>query len=260
MRLLFDTSLADSSLVALTDQEGARELGSLLWTRRQGGSALLLKGARELLEQQSADLDQVTGIVLNRGPGSYTGLRVGFALALGLHQARGLPVAAVPAWEAYALKHRHDRSPLVVCWNARRRGFAFLAYPSGATRPVTASSEEEKRTTGAGMNDHVELGPERVIIRLAPAAALPALVPRPCRIVGPGVESLHQALADALPDDLDLVAGTGRPDTIVLARLGVRMLTGEQESDPTDIEPYYLGTLGPLPESRSDSAPAVEAG
>jgi tRNA threonylcarbamoyl adenosine modification protein YeaZ len=56
----------------------------------------------EALTEAGVALPGLAGIVAVRGPGSFTGLRVGLATAYGLHQATGLPVTAVSTWQALA--------------------------------------------------------------------------------------------------------------------------------------------------------------
>ena len=72
----------------------------------------------------AADLDAVA---VSAGPGSYTGLRVGFSLAKGMALARGLPVVAIPTLEAVAYQHRDGRGPPLRC--GRRREGAALRRP-----------------------------------------------------------------------------------------------------------------------------------
>lgn len=58
---------------------------------------------------------ELGGIVALAGPGSFTGLRVGLATALGLHQALGVPATAVPTLAALA-----DSAPRSDDGSARR--------------------------------------------------------------------------------------------------------------------------------------------
>jgi tRNA threonylcarbamoyladenosine biosynthesis protein TsaB len=52
---------------------------------------------QSLLRRAGASLDDVTGIVLSDGPGSFTGLRVGASVAKALVQARSLPLWVAPS-------------------------------------------------------------------------------------------------------------------------------------------------------------------
>ncbi|HEX5758522.1 MAG TPA: tRNA (adenosine(37)-N6)-threonylcarbamoyltransferase complex dimerization subunit type 1 TsaB [Thermoanaerobaculia bacterium] len=59
-------------------------------------SRRLLEMIDEALAEAGVEREALRGIVALRGPGSFTGLRVGLATALGLHLALGVPAAAVP--------------------------------------------------------------------------------------------------------------------------------------------------------------------
>ncbi|MFO7769671.1 MAG: tRNA (adenosine(37)-N6)-threonylcarbamoyltransferase complex dimerization subunit type 1 TsaB, partial [bacterium] len=151
MLLVFDTSLADESMVALADEEGKERYGTRVYPRKEGGSAYLLRGARELLGVRGAGLEALTGLVVSRGPGSYTGLRIGFSLAQGLSEARSLPVVSVPSFDAFAAGHREPGLPLVVCYDARSRGVAFVIFPAGSAEAITAGSEEERKAAASAV-------------------------------------------------------------------------------------------------------------
>jgi tRNA threonylcarbamoyladenosine biosynthesis protein TsaB len=96
--LAFDTS-APSVSVALA-------VAGRLLAERGGGqresSARLVGWIDEALAEANVRLDGLAGILALAGPGSFTGLRVGLATALGLHQARGLPATAVPTFATLA--------------------------------------------------------------------------------------------------------------------------------------------------------------
>lgn len=72
-------------------------------------SKLLLPLLDELLAEVGGQLNQLEGLLALRGPGSFTGLRVGLATVLGFHQALGIPAGTATTFEALA-------------WQARRRG------------------------------------------------------------------------------------------------------------------------------------------
>ena len=63
---------------------------------RERSSATLLAMVDGVLAEAGLRAAELAGLVALRGPGSFTGLRVGLATVLGLHQALGLPAVAVP--------------------------------------------------------------------------------------------------------------------------------------------------------------------
>ncbi len=95
-------------------------------------SVIAARGAREHAAQIVALVDRaldaagarpahVSELVVADGPGSFTGLRIGWAAAKGLAHERGLPISAVPslmAWAAGAAAIAG--SPIAACFDALR--------------------------------------------------------------------------------------------------------------------------------------------
>ena len=101
--------------------------GSLLgaWKQDAGlrGTAPLAAAVGTLLEQTDLAVGDLAGVAVGTGPGSYTGLRAGIALARGITFAAGLPLAGVPSAEAAALgmlRADPDADLVVVLIDARR--------------------------------------------------------------------------------------------------------------------------------------------
>jgi tRNA threonylcarbamoyl adenosine modification protein YeaZ len=69
---------------------------------QERSSTQLLALAAEALAAAGARPADLAGIVALAGPGSFTGLRVSLATALGLHQALGIPARTVPTLAAMA--------------------------------------------------------------------------------------------------------------------------------------------------------------
>ena len=75
---------------------GAEPLEENLAGARRHATALLPM-IQDLLRRAGASLEDVSGIVLSDGPGSFTGLRVGASVAKALVHARGLPLWVAPS-------------------------------------------------------------------------------------------------------------------------------------------------------------------
>jgi tRNA threonylcarbamoyladenosine biosynthesis protein TsaB len=76
-----------------------------LWSQRlvKGADVLLLEQLSLLSEQHTIDL-----IGISIGPGSFTSLRVGVALALGFAQARGIKVVPISSLKSRAAMFPHE--------------------------------------------------------------------------------------------------------------------------------------------------------
>jgi tRNA threonylcarbamoyladenosine biosynthesis protein TsaB len=92
--LAFDTA-TDVATVAL-----ARD-GDVLG-ERASRAVRVLQDVEELLEAAGASSDEVEGIAVGTGPGSYTGLRMGLVTARTLSFSLGVPVAGVSTLDALA--------------------------------------------------------------------------------------------------------------------------------------------------------------
>ena len=68
----------------------------------QRSSGNLLRLVDDTLEAAGRTIREVEGLLGLRGPGSFTGLRVGLATLLGLHQAVEIPATAIPTFEVLA--------------------------------------------------------------------------------------------------------------------------------------------------------------
>jgi len=70
---------------------------------QERSSKRLLEMVQEVLDEAGIGRGDLGAIAVLRGPGSFTGLRIGLATALGLHQALGIPATALPSLQALAL-------------------------------------------------------------------------------------------------------------------------------------------------------------
>ena len=116
MLLALETS-GERGSVALFD--GARLLGELWLDARERHAASLLVCLDRLLREQERALAEVDQLALAIGPGSFTGLRIGLATALGLAFGTTRTLVPVPTLAALAAQTQVD-VPIAAILDARR--------------------------------------------------------------------------------------------------------------------------------------------
>lgn len=122
--------------VALTD--GERLLAELNLDVRKTPTEWLLRSAEELLDKAGIARSDLDGIGVVRGPGSFTGLRVGLATAKGLALAAGCPLIGISALQALAMQLPFATLPVCVMVDARKQEVyaALFNWEAGHPAPV----------------------------------------------------------------------------------------------------------------------------
>jgi tRNA threonylcarbamoyladenosine biosynthesis protein TsaB len=176
----------------------------------------LLRLAQRLLEHHEIPIGKVDCIAVSSGPGSFTGLRIGFSAAKGLCFATGKPLVIVPTFFGLCrsfVRSRHHTGNILVALDAKKGDFyAGLFRSSNLT--VERISDEALADAG-GLNRRVEPG----LVVLTDALAL---------MRDRGMERVE--LIDAAPHF--------RGD--VIAGLGIMQAQSGRFADLAQAEPLYL--------------------
>jgi tRNA threonylcarbamoyladenosine biosynthesis protein TsaB len=118
MRVLaIDTSNLVLS-VAVVDE--SRVLGEITTNLQKNHSVRLMDSISGLMDELNLLPEELTGIAVARGPGSYTGVRIGVATAKSMAWALGLPVVGVSSLEAVAMNAAGFSCGIVPMFDARR--------------------------------------------------------------------------------------------------------------------------------------------
>lgn len=98
MIILLDTSTATCFLTVVDDE--VRQ--DFEW---QAGRTLA-RGLLKFLEEKTGDLHDISGIGVMKGPGSFTGLRIGLTVANTLADSLNIPIVGAmgEGWQKVALK------------------------------------------------------------------------------------------------------------------------------------------------------------
>ncbi len=125
MLVAIDTATGYASL-ALHD--GFQVRGEYTWESQRRHTVELLPCLVAALEQLGLGAEHLSGVAVTRGPGSFTGLRVGMAVAKGLALARGLPLVGVPTLDVVAAAQERSRRPLCAVLQAGRGRVCVATY------------------------------------------------------------------------------------------------------------------------------------
>ena len=125
MLVAIDTATGYASL-ALHD--GFQVRGEHTWESPRRHTVELLPRLVAALDQLNVNAEHLSGIAVTRGPGSFTGLRVGLAVAKGLALARGLPLIGVPTLDVTAAAQGRDRRSLCAVLQAGRGRICTAIY------------------------------------------------------------------------------------------------------------------------------------
>ena len=195
--LAIDTATGPGS-VALREGERTRER-ALEWRASFREMAPAIEG---LMAEAEIDWGSLDAIAVPTGPGSFTGLRVGAALALGLSRIAGRPLFGVPTLAAVAEAFAPPGARRVCATLDARRGrrYAALYERRGPGRweivegPLDATPSEVQALGGTAPRvgpDLATQGPSPGIGLATAVARLAAAEPARYALSAPGLELIY---------------------------------------------------------------------
>ncbi len=104
--LNFDTS---TKICSVTLSEDNRILGFRENTEGRNHASLLTVFIDEVLKETGKSASELDAISVSKGPGSYTGLRIGISTAKGMAYALNIPVIALPTLKIMASGYRSEK-------------------------------------------------------------------------------------------------------------------------------------------------------
>lgn len=217
--LAFDTSMGACSAAVWRDGIVAHRFEAM----PRGHAEALFPMLQEVMIEAGLRFADLQAIAVTRGPGSFTGVRVGIAVARGLALAAGKPIIAATSLEVIAhraatrLVAEQSARPFIVAMDARRSALYCQQFASGEA-----------------VSDAQVLSPEDCADTLPHEA---------CIAVGSGAALLAQTLAgqdkrvialeaEILPDAADLAAicAPRAPETEPLTPLYLRAPDAKPQS------------------------------
>ena len=208
--LAIDTCTRRSS-VALSDPHAIR--AECTWEAERRHTAAVSARIRDLMRSSGIQPADIGALAVATGPGSFTGVRCGLAIAKGFAVARGLPLIGVSAFEIIATAQPERGMPIVALIEAGRSRVAAGRFEWRGSE-LTAAGEWR-------ICSHQVL---------AESLQPPAWV---CGDVAPALAGLLESQAELAPPLLNLRRAG------VLAEIGRRRWLSGQVDDPATLMPIY---------------------
>lgn len=143
--LSVDTSGTKGSLALAHPQ---KKLTQVVWTKKAMHSEVATVELQNLLSQTKVELHELTHLLVNVGPGSFTGLRVGLSLVKTLAYSLGLPVASINTLESLAFSKTTPGEKILVATKAVQNFYyaaRYLHHDSGLEVLTAPAPVEESQ-------------------------------------------------------------------------------------------------------------------
>ena len=138
MKILSIDTCGDSCGVCLWD---GRIASAKAESMPRGQDARIMPMIREVMGTEA--LEGLDKIVVTKGPGSFTGTRIGIAVALGMGFGLGKPVLGVDRFEAYYRLHSKSESEdLIIVLDSMREELFCCIYKKGMDRKIQMLRKE----------------------------------------------------------------------------------------------------------------------
>jgi tRNA threonylcarbamoyladenosine biosynthesis protein TsaB len=219
MILAIDTA---TSWIGLALHDGTDVPAEFGWRSRRTQTIELAPAVAQLWERTGVSAADLQAIAVAVGPGSYTGLRIGLALAKGIALGHNLPLIGVPTLDIVAAAVRQLDTDLVVLAEA------------GRTRLWAGQYQWSKKTGWEPNDDPVLTSWDELLSRLqVPVAFAGEITAASAKLIRRANRSAH----------IVSPAGSVRR-AAMLAEIGYQRLKTKKVSDADTLAPLYLREPG----------------
>lgn len=217
MILAIDTA---TQSIGIALYEGHTLLAEATWQSGRHHTVELAPEIALMLRRVGRNADDLTAIAVASGPGSYTGLRIGMALAKGLALVHHLPLIGISTFDILAIAQAPIYERLIAVLRAGRKRISVCHYSREDTRWVSVGKPQN--TTWS-----------ELVADLDTPALMTGEIDEEARSLLKDIPHLHVA---APPTSLRRPAW--------LAELARERIQSGKITDPAGVAPWYLDPRG----------------
>lgn len=218
MKILSLDSSTESATCAVLEDD--RLLGEITFNYKKQHSVVLMSMIDSLLKNLKLDIASIDGFVVSKGPGSFTGLRIGASVIKGLSQGTGKPFVGISSLDALAYN---------------------LAYTSGIICPILDALRGNVYTALYTFVDNkLHMISEHMVISIEDLISLLSKHNQSICFIGDAVPKFKDDLSSSIqnvrfaPTHLNLVRASS------LGELGLNLLSSGIHDDLYTFAPFYL--------------------
>lgn len=222
MLLALDTSTQTTG-IALYDEPVI--IGEMTWRTSSHHTVELAPAVVDLMQRCAVKPAELAAIAVALGPGSFTSLRIGLALAKGLALSLSIPIIGVPTFEFQAAQQPLAAEPMFTVLPAGRSRMAIQEYSSssGSWQPL---------------DDARVMTPEEISERIS----------GPTRICGEMGAAERQVIGRKWKNAMIAAPALSMRRPAVLAELAWKRWKEGSVDDPIQLAPIYLHVAGMIRE------------
>ena len=218
MKVLSVEASGSTASVSILSEKGI--LGEINLNFKMQHSVLLMPMIEQLLKETSLTISDVDGFVVSKGPGSFTGLRIGMATVKGLALGSQKPVVAVSSLDALAYGIYTEEGIICSIMDALRSNVYYSLY-----KVKSGNLESIKEVSTCSLEELIEelkTYNEKIYF------------------VGDGA-TIHRATLEAsLENHAFAPLHLNYPKASSLGELGLKLLLEGKEDDLNTLAPIYL--------------------
>jgi tRNA threonylcarbamoyladenosine biosynthesis protein TsaB len=219
--LAIDTSNFALGVAVCTEE---KVLGEYTTNLKKNHSIRLMPAISQLLDEVEVDPAELSAIVVARGPGSYTGVRIGVATAKSMAWSLNIPLIGISSLEALAWNAAHFPGWIVPLFDARRGQVYTGVYKMSPEGGVELQEEERIVLLTQALEEWKDRGEEEPILFLGDDVA----IHKETIIDRMGSRAVFAPLSYHVPRAAHLAAA------------GWRKLRADQIEDTETFTPVYL--------------------